>query len=210
MLGSIPISEIFDSIQGEGKYAGYPSLFIRVAGCNLRCSWCDTDYALNKDDGKMMSERQLINKIKKSDKEVVVVTGGEPQLYGFQIARIRRQVGLKKIFCVETNGTILNEMLRAYDYVCFSPKRVEDIPKIKQFVDNEVSFEWDIKVVTDLEKEGMNMIKDATMLMPLTSNWPDSSADKEVKKKVWDYCVKNNIKYSPRLHVEVFGKRRGV
>jgi len=209
----IPISEIFETIQGEGRHVGWPALFIRVAGCNLRCEWCDTPYALEKKQGDLMSEEQIIKFIRLSEKKLVVWTGGEPQLYGAQILRIRREIGNEKIFAVETNATLLSEFLLCYDYICFSPKRKEDIPKLLEFIKGnefqEAKTEWDIKVVTDLEKVGMDMIGEATMLMPLTSNCPHSSDDMEVRKKVWEYCVKNNKKYSPRLQVEIFGKERG-
>ena len=200
----LEVSETFESIQGEGKYVGWPALFIRVARCNLKCSYCDTKYALGR--GTIMNEKTVVDKIKNSDKDLIVFTGGEPQLYGIQIARIRREVGIGKIFAVETNGTILNEMLRCYDYVCFSPKRPKDVEKILQFVDDDIHFNWDIKVVTDLESEGMDMIDNATMLMPLTT-W-DEKKDKKIEQKVWDYCVQQNIKFCLRQHVKVWRKER--
>ena len=74
----IQISEIFYSIQGEGLLAGRPSVFVRLAGCPLRCRWCDTQYALNSSAGKKMSIDQIITQVKKYSPPYVVITGGEP------------------------------------------------------------------------------------------------------------------------------------
>ena len=72
----IKINEIYHSIQGESTYAGLPCVFVRLTGCNLRCTYCDTEYAFY--DGKDLSIGQIIDKIKKYDCKLVEVTGGEP------------------------------------------------------------------------------------------------------------------------------------
>lgn len=73
------ITEIFYSIQGESTFAGLPCVFIRLQGCNLRCSWCDTKYALNvKKERKRMNIDQILEKVKKYDCKNICVTGGEP------------------------------------------------------------------------------------------------------------------------------------
>lgn len=73
------ITEIFFSIQGESTFAGLPCVFIRLQGCNLRCSWCDTKYALNvKKERNRMTIDQILEKVKKYECKNVCVTGGEP------------------------------------------------------------------------------------------------------------------------------------
>ena len=67
---------------------------------------------------------------------------------------------------------------------------------------------YDIKVVTDLDKVGVDMLEFATMLMPLSTY--DYEKDIEIRQKVWNYCVEHNLLYSGRLHVEIWGKRRKV
>ena len=74
------ISEIFHSPQGEGKWIGVPSIFIRTSGCNLRCWFCDTPYTSWNPEGEKMSVDQILEHIKQYDCEHVVVTGGEPML----------------------------------------------------------------------------------------------------------------------------------
>ena len=74
------IAEIFESIQGEGPWAGTPSLFIRTSGCNLRCSFCDTPYTSWKPEGNAWTVDDLVHKVAASNSPDVVLTGGEPLL----------------------------------------------------------------------------------------------------------------------------------
>ncbi|MFH7835137.1 MAG: hypothetical protein QXL51_00900, partial [Candidatus Aenigmatarchaeota archaeon] len=66
----------------------------------------------------------------------------------------------------------------------------------------------DIKIVTDLNNIGTNMIKYATILMPLSTF--NKKKDIEITRKVWNYCIKHNIKFSPRIHIYIWGKKRGI
>jgi 7-carboxy-7-deazaguanine synthase len=72
----LKINEIYRSIQGESTYAGRPCVFVRLTGCNLRCTYCDTEYAFF--DGKEMSVRDVINEVEKHNCKLVEITGGEP------------------------------------------------------------------------------------------------------------------------------------
>ena len=72
----LKINEIFKSIQGESSYTGLPCAFIRLTGCNLRCSWCDTEYAFY--EGEAMEVEKVLDKVKKYKVNLVEITGGEP------------------------------------------------------------------------------------------------------------------------------------
>lgn len=72
------INEIFYSLQGEGALTGVPSVFVRLAGCPLRCKWCDTKYALEPKAGQEMSVEEVVEKVREFPTNRVVVTGGEP------------------------------------------------------------------------------------------------------------------------------------
>jgi 7-carboxy-7-deazaguanine synthase len=103
----LKINEIFYDLEGEGKYQGYPTLFIRLTGCNLRCSWCDTKEAYFK--GKNLSLASLIAAAKKSPYKYVNITGGEPLCCKKEVIALIR--GIKKArpymtVSVETNGSI--------------------------------------------------------------------------------------------------------
>ena len=72
------ISEIFYSIQGEGTLTGMPSVFVRTAGCNLRCAWCDTPYASWQPEGKPLTIDDIVAEVIRHPTQHVVLTGGEP------------------------------------------------------------------------------------------------------------------------------------
>lgn len=72
------ISEIYLSIQGESTYAGLPCVFVRTAGCSLRCDYCDTDYALSFKAGDEMSVETVLERVREMSVDLVEITGGEP------------------------------------------------------------------------------------------------------------------------------------
>jgi organic radical activating enzyme len=196
------INEIFESIQGEGKYAGTPALFIRTSGCTRTCSFCDTKYHIN---GKEKTVKDLYDIIKDSKKEVVVWTGGEPLLQVEEINQLKAQLGEYPHFHLESNGDLCERALDStFDYIDFSPKSKQTADKIKEYSWKN----YDVKVVTDLKLNKI-LIPYATILMPLSVDF-DGPIDKEIKQKVWKYCAEHNIRYTPRLHVDVFGQKKGI
>jgi 7-carboxy-7-deazaguanine synthase len=99
------ISEIFYSIQGESTLAGLPCVFVRLQGCELRCKWCDTPYALEiKQIEKQMSAREIINEINKYQCNYVCFTGGEPLLQKEIINLINHLAKIDYKISIETNG----------------------------------------------------------------------------------------------------------
>lgn len=193
------VNNIFESIQGEGRYAGEPVIFVRLAGCNLDCDWCDTDFSNEIE----MSSEELAEEIQSHDIDTVVWTGGEPML---QFEEIKKTINLtQNKHHLETNGTKeLLEAGRHLDYIAISPKDKEDIERLNLDI---LHCEYDVKVVTDGEMN-KDMFEDATMLMPLTTFNKDE--DKVIKQKVWKICQEKNLKYSPRLQIDLFGEERGV
>ncbi|MDQ1272035.1 MAG: 7-carboxy-7-deazaguanine synthase [Planctomycetota bacterium] len=97
------INEIFKSIQGETSYAGLPCIFIRIAGCNLRCSYCDTMYAY--DDGAEMTVNLILEITDNFKCKFVCVTGGEPLLNKDTPLLISKLLERNYIVLVETNGS---------------------------------------------------------------------------------------------------------
>ena len=98
------INEIFDSIDGEGLRTGELATFIRLAGCNLRCRYCDTSYALSAKDGAETSIEQIIEKVKAFKNKNITLTGGEPLIHERTSDLIR---GLSDFnINIETNGSI--------------------------------------------------------------------------------------------------------
>jgi 7-carboxy-7-deazaguanine synthase len=100
------VSEIFYSIQGEGLHQGLPTIFIRLAGCNLSCTWCDTAYARDFESGKAMKLSEIIKEIKKYSADYVCITGGEPLLQKQVKALIHQLLKLSYNVDIETNGSV--------------------------------------------------------------------------------------------------------
>ena len=115
------INEIFYSLQGEGFHSGTPAVFVRFSGCNLRCSFCDTQHQ----EGKMLSLQEIVNESNKYPiAPLLVLTGGEPSLFIDEafVAELKQKTG-KKI-AIETNGT--RPLPSNLDWVTFSPKAAFD------------------------------------------------------------------------------------
>lgn len=193
----------FDTIQGEGYYAGRPIRLVRLYGCNLSCEWCDTKYAL-KGSYREVSPEELTKEIEGHDS--YLWTGGEPMLQIDAISNVINNSGNMKgaWHALETNGTILNEELAWFDWIEFSPKSLEVLEKCREYVKESrylTSDSNEIKVVTDLDSVGADMAEHADCLMPLTTG--NEFADLKTARRVWEYCVKNRMRYSPRLHLGV-------
>jgi 7-carboxy-7-deazaguanine synthase len=98
------VCEIFASIQGESSYAGLPCVFVRMSGCNLRCSYCDTSYAY--EEGAEMSEDAILDAVRGHGIHLVEITGGEPLLQEEVFNLILRLLNLGFAVLIETNGTV--------------------------------------------------------------------------------------------------------
>jgi len=112
------ISEIFYSIQGEGQQTGLPTVFIRTTGCNLRCAYCDTDYAY--EGGEQMTIELILSKISKFDCKQICITGGEPLLQSETIQLITALQQKKYEICLETNGSQALQNLTNRNYLSIS------------------------------------------------------------------------------------------
>lgn len=120
------INEIFYSLQGEGFHTGSPAVFIRFSGCNLKCSFCDTQH----ENGSYMTDDQIFTEIQKYPTNMVILTGGEPSLW-IDEAFIDHLHVLGKYVCIETNGT--QKLPSNIDWVTCSPK--EGAPIVLQRID---------------------------------------------------------------------------
>jgi 7-carboxy-7-deazaguanine synthase len=146
----LAINEVFYSLQGEGRYAGTPMVFIRLAGCNLRCSWCDqpdtiaegfvdrlgVEWRLAYDK---MPEVEVVEKVTQHPTRHVCLTGGEPtthKLYDL----ISRLLDINKLLHIETNGTVCPTWIRLIKHICVSPKRGFDIDPTMLGLANDLKF----------------------------------------------------------------------
>ncbi|MBD3409197.1 MAG: radical SAM protein, partial [Ignavibacteriales bacterium] len=116
---TLRVAEIFYSIQGEGPYAGYPCVFVRLAGCDLRCRWCDTNHAW--EGGETLDFEEALAVVESYGCRFVELTGGEPLLQAGALPFLERLDALGYRIAVETNGA------RAIDDVPESATIVMDV-----------------------------------------------------------------------------------
>ena len=111
-----PIVEIFNSVQGEGHHTGTPSIFIRFGGCNLKCSWCDTEF----DVWEKMTISEIISTLEQWPTKRIVYTGGEPAIQ--DLGPLSKELHSRGYnIAIETNGTVeLKDGI--VDWICVSPK----------------------------------------------------------------------------------------
>lgn len=114
MNDKLYINEIFYSLDGEGSRAGFPAVFVRLAGCNLRCDYCDTTYAMKEDAGEEMTIAQILNRIGFYHCDYITLTGGEPLLNdtAFELVKAMDEAGYH--VTIETNGSV--DISKALDH----------------------------------------------------------------------------------------------
>lgn len=116
--GKYSLVDIFSSLQGEGANAGTPATFIRLAGCNLACPWCDTDV----NEKFKMSLDEIIARVAHYHNALVVVTGGEPSINPALAQLVKALHDCNKRVALETNGIRAPACADDFDYIAVSPK----------------------------------------------------------------------------------------
>lgn len=185
------IKEIFYSIQGEGAHAGTPAVFVRFAGCNLRCPFCDTDFA----NGTEMSEQEIVSEVKKLSPHkatYVVLTGGEPTL---QVTTSFVDLLHKNncIVAIETNGT--RDVLENIDWITVSPKQLFLHTAAAQPVVKHCS---ELKVVYD----GVHSIESYNIKAEHYYVQPCDTGNEEKNEKIIKNCI-NFVKNNPTWKISV-------
>ncbi len=153
---SLKINEIYYSVQGESTHAGRPCIFIRLTYCNLRCSYCDTEYAFY--DGKDMEITDIMSEIKRWDCNLVEVTGGEPLFQDECIDLLNELVNSNYEVMLETGGSLSisdvpKKVVKIVDFKCPSSGMVkknlwsivDDLQahdEVKFVIGNREDFDW--------------------------------------------------------------------
>lgn len=178
-MRSYRIKEIFLSLQGEGRHAGEAALFIRFAGCNLKCPFCDTDFAGGREWTIWELEQYLDNM--KNYPDLVVLTGGEPTLQADNDLCNLLHLYISTI-AIETNGTLPEKIPSIIDWITFSPK--DDFTNT---IESRLCKANEVKVVFDGEHNPQfwktAVIADYYYLQPC------DTGDKEKNKVITEKCV---------------------
>ncbi len=229
------ISEIFHSLQGEGKLLGVPSVFVRTSGCNLRCVWCDTPYASWQPAGEILPAEQIAQQVLQYNCSHVVLTGGEPMMFADLPTLAQQLADAGQHITVETAGTLWQEM--PMHLASISPKLKNSTPwqrddgkyarnheekrinldVLRTFATSPLIQErqWkfvisspdDLAEVESLLADIGHISRNDVLLMP-EGITPDALAEKS--RWLADLCKEKNYRYAPRLHIALYGNKRGT
>lgn len=204
------ISEIFYSIQGEGFSIGKPAVFLRLGGCNLKCTWCDSKYTW--EGFKKMNIEQVLKEVKKYPCKHLVITGGEPALQQKDLGNLFNK--LKDYYIeIETNGSIGLKINKFIEQINCSPKLnssgnppypLKVKPSKKTYYKFVVAEKKDLKEINGYIK--LNKIpKEKVYLMPEGVN---KKIVQERSEWLVEKCMKEGYNFSPRLHIMLYGNKR--
>lgn len=223
--------ELFATIQGEGVTAGTPSVFVRLSGCNLKCSWCDTKYTWDWTQYKPAQEQtpvsvcDLAQMVQSHHLSNVVITGGEPLNQGRRLQpflTLLKEQGMRVE--VETNGTLepTNELARCVDQWNVSPKLAnsgnpstsrESPQALRWFADCEDAFFKFVIVSIDDVREVDLMVQKYAIPSKRVMLMPEARSPEELTRRsitLVEACLTRGYRLGTRLHVLLWGNQRGV
>jgi len=208
------VSEIFESIQGEGPFLGTPSLFLRLAFCNLKCVWCDTEYTWKGDIRyEKMDLKKLEDKIKSYNLKHLVITGGEPLLWQRKFyPLVENLLAENFIIEVETNGTVKSELPEEI-YFNVSPKLSNSGENFKKRIKIDILRNFNrreraiFKFVIQ-KREDINEVLEIKDRVGIENRkiylMPEGKTKEELERKrkmVFELSKKYGLRFSDRLHI---------
>ena len=223
-------SELFHTIQGEGQLIGVPSVFFRTSYCNLRCVWCDTPYTSWEPENRDITVEESVAAIAQYGCKHVVITGGEPFIQTAALIALCRELDKRgHHITIETNATVFAEV--AAHLISMSPKLRNSNPPvdnrffkrhererirhdvIRKFLD---AYPCQVKFVVDTPDDlaeiqalqaDIGIPAETILLMP-----QGITPQMLQQKQEWlvELCKANGYRYSPRVHVDIWGDKRGV
>ncbi|MCY4404180.1 MAG: 7-carboxy-7-deazaguanine synthase QueE [Candidatus Poribacteria bacterium] len=223
-------SELFHTIQGEGMLIGVPSVFFRTSYCNLRCTWCDTPYTSWTPENKDITIAESVDAITQFGCKHVVITGGEPFIQTKELIALCHELEQRgHHITIETNATVYANV--AAHLISMSPKLRNSNPSednrffirhererirpevIRKFID---TYTCQVKFVVDTPEdlaeiktlqEDIEISPEIIMLMPQGKT---SHVLHEKQEWLVELCKENGYRFSPRVHVDIWGEKRGV
>ncbi|MBD3637369.1 MAG: radical SAM protein [Crocinitomicaceae bacterium] len=157
-MATIPLMEDFYSLQGEGYHSGRPAYFIRLAGCDVGCVWCDVKESWDKNAHPEVEISAIIQRVKESGTDFVVITGGEPAMYDLtELTKALKEEGME--IAIETSGAY--KLIGTFDWICLSPKKFK-MPleenyalaqELKMIIFNKHDFQWSEELKSKVAKD---------------------------------------------------------
>lgn len=221
------IAEIFHSIQGEGSLIGVPSVFVRTSGCNLRCGWCDTPYTSWKPEGDDWTVERILAAVDAYPSRHVVVTGGEPMI-AREIVELTLALRVRaRHITIETAGTVFAPV--ECDLMSISPKLAHSTPAGDWAERHErlrmqpdvlrrlmAGYDYQLKFVI-AQPEDVAEVRELLSVLEADPAkvilMPEGIHAGVLRERgVWlaETCKQERFRFSPRLHVELWGNRRGT
>ncbi len=226
------IAEIFSSVQGEGIWTGVPSTFVRVSGCNLRCTWCDTPYASWQPEGPVLELDAILDQALGFPNRHVVLTGGEPMLFEAIVPLSERLKANGKTITIETAGTVWQDL--PCDLMSISPKLSNSTPdgetgwrekheslrqscdvlsnliarypcQLKFVIGDQI--EQDIREIDGLLTKIDPVAHERLFLMP---EGRDEQTIRSRALKLLPWCQQRGWRLCTRLQIELFGDTKGT
>ena len=181
----LPLVEEFYTIQGEGFHTGKPAYFIRIGGCDVGCSWCDTKFSWDSDLHPLVDTDIIVRHANQSECGSVVVTGGEPSLYNlYYLCDQLKKHGIETF--VETAGT--HPLTGIWDWICLSPK--EKTPPLNNIFSEADELKVIIQKPEDFKRAEKNAVKvNADCKLFLQPEWSNYS---QIIPEIVEYVKKNN------------------
>ncbi|HEX40817.1 MAG TPA: 7-carboxy-7-deazaguanine synthase QueE [Phycisphaerales bacterium] len=224
------VTEIFYSLQGEGRLAGVPSVFVRLAGCPLRCRWCDTRYAWSAEQGDPMPIDGIVRAVRQYPCRHVVITGGEPMMAPdlSELTAALRDADLH--ITIETSGIAHNRRI-ACDLMSISPKLANSTPEdphlariheparfnlavLRVLLD---TYDYQLKFVVDAPADLDEIEQTLRDLAPVNREkvllMPQAATRDELIRqspRVADLCKQHGLAFCPRMHILLWDNRPGV
>lgn len=225
------LSEIFASIQGEGVEAGVPAAFLRTALCNLRCTWCDSRYTWDfttysyEEQVHEVTVDEAAERIRQLRRKHLVITGGEPLLQQEELADLTTRLKKEGYFIeVETNGTITPnpKLLKHVDQWNVSPKTASSKNATRRR-ENPRAYRFFVRLENAWFKFVILGEEDVHEVLAVASKYklprkrillmPEAATRRMLASRsrlVAELCLKYGFRFSPRLHIEFWGGKRGT
>jgi 7-carboxy-7-deazaguanine synthase len=224
------VNEIFYSLQGEGFLAGAPSVFIRLAGCPLRCRWCDTKYAWDKTAGAHYSIEKVVQTIQQWPTKFVVITGGEPMINSDLTLLAQTLKASGKHITIETAGIAFIQDLPC-DLMSINPKLSNstptdpelaaihedsrlDIAVLRELIDN---YNYQLKFVVDSKADLPEILQTIGKIGNVDSGkvilMPQAKTRGELVAKspmVAELCKKTGFAFCQRLQILLWNNKKGT
>lgn len=195
-IASLPLMEHFYTLQGEGRFTGHSSYFIRLGGCDVGCVWCDVKESWDASKHPLVSITEIVAAVCASGTKIAVITGGEPMMHNLDaLTEMLKAHGIRTH--VETSGA--HPLSGTWDWICLSPKKfkapldelIAAANELKTVIYNKTDFSWAEQYASKVSKD---------CLLYLQPEWSKSA---EMNPLIIDY-VKANPQWILSLQTHKF------